>query len=197
MAGNERGLGDGGGGVLNSGNNGRIHWVIQPDRTNEMSQTNRVVQQVYVEVMPGVQSTHSRALHVRRGKKILQDLQNLNNTAINRAMVSFKGTRKKSAMTFVNHLGISQEDTMGPLWRQTLGRSLGSHDAAELVGGMCYGNGCRQETTRLQSIPCTTAEWSSLAHSECSTRHWLDPFPKEKCNFLSKIHGPSERELAN
>ena len=53
-------------------------------------------------------------------------------------------------MTFVECLGVSQEDTMeGPLWRETLGRSLASHDTTELVGGMCYGNGCRQETTRL------------------------------------------------
>ena len=136
-----------------------------------MSQTNRGVKEVYVEVMPGVQSTLSRALYVHRGKKVLQDLQNLNNTAMKSAMVSFKGARKTGAMTFVKHLGISQEDTMGTLWRQVLGRSLGSHDAAELVGGMCFGNGCQQETTRLQSIPCTTAEWSSLTHSECSTRH--------------------------
>ena len=61
-----------------------------------------------------------------------------------RAMVRFKGAREKSAMGFVEYLGVSQADTMeGPLWRETLGRSLGSHDAAELVGGMCRGNGCR------------------------------------------------------
>ena len=49
-------------------------------------------------------------------------------------------------MAFVECLGFSQEDTMeGPLWREALGRSLGSHDATELVGGMCHGNGCRQQ----------------------------------------------------
>ena len=47
-------------------------------------------------------------------------------------------------MACVECLGLSQEDTMeGPLWRETLGRSLGSHDAAELVGEMCHGNGFR------------------------------------------------------
>ena len=66
-------------------------------------------------------------------------------------------------MTFVKCLGVLQEDTMeGPLWRETLGRSLGSHDAAELVGGMCHGNGCRQETTRLHAISCTKTGWNSL-----------------------------------
>ena len=53
----------------------------------------------------------------------------------------------------------------GPLWREALGRSLGSHDATELVGGMCYGSGCRQETTRLHAISCTKTGWSSLTHN--------------------------------
>ena len=69
-------------------------------------------------------------------------------------------------MVFVECLGVSQEDTMeGPLWRDTLGRSLGSHDAAELVDGMCHGNGCRQETTRLHAISCTKTGWSFLTHN--------------------------------
>ena len=51
-------------------------------------------------------------------------------------------------MALVECLGVSQEDMVkGPLWRETLGRSLGSHNAADRVSGMCHGNGCRQETT--------------------------------------------------
>ena len=53
----------------------------------------------------------------------------------------------------------------GLLWRETLGRSLGSHDATELVGGMCHGKSCRQETTRLHAISCTKTGWSSLTHN--------------------------------
>ena len=69
-------------------------------------------------------------------------------------------------MVFVEGLGVSQEDTMeGPLWRATFGRSLGSHDAAELVGGMCHGNGCRQEITRVHAISSTKTGWSSLTHN--------------------------------
>ena len=61
-----------------------------------------------------------------------------------RAMVRFRRAREESAMTFVECLGVSQEDTMEvPLWRETLGRSLGSYGGAELVGGMCHGNGFR------------------------------------------------------
>ena len=30
-----------------------------------------------------------------------------------------------------------------------------------------------------------------------STRPWLDPFAKVKSSLLLKIHGPSDRELAN
>ena len=69
-------------------------------------------------------------------------------------------------MAFVECLGFSQEDTMGgPLLRETLGRSLGSHDATELVGGMCHGNDWRHETTRLYAISCTKTGWSSLTHN--------------------------------
>ena len=69
-------------------------------------------------------------------------------------------------MAFVECLGFSQEDTMeGPLWRETFGRSLGSHDVTELVGGICHGNGCRQETTRLHAISSLKTGWSSLTHN--------------------------------
>ena len=83
-----------------------------------------------------------------------------------RAMVRFRRVREKGAMAFVECLGVSQDDTMeGPLWRETLGRSLGLHDTAELVGGMCHDNGRRQETTCLHAISCTKPGWSSLTHN--------------------------------
>ena len=86
-----------------------------------------------VGVVPRVQSKLSRALHAHRGKKLLQDLQTQESAATKRAMVRFRGAREKGAMEFVECLGFSQEDTMeGPLWRETLGRSLESHDATEL-----------------------------------------------------------------
>ena len=129
----------------------------------ELSQTNRGVGGVRVGAVPRVQSKLSRALHAHRGKKLLQDFQTQESAAIKRAMVRFRGAREKGAMTFVECLGFSQEDTVeGPLWREILGRSLGSHDATELVGGMCHGNGFQQETTRLHAISCTKTGWSSL-----------------------------------
>ena len=110
--------------------------ATQSDREIELSQTNRGVGGVCVGVVPRVQSKLSRALHAHRGKKLLQDLQTQESAATKRAMVRFRGAREKGAMAFVECLGVSQEDTMeGPLWRETLGRSLGSHDATELVGG--------------------------------------------------------------
>ena len=69
-------------------------------------------------------------------------------------------------MAFVECLGFSQEDTIeGSLWKKTLGRSLGSYDATELVGRMCCDNGYRQETTRLHAISCTKTGGSSLTHN--------------------------------
>ena len=82
-------------------------------------------------VVPRVQSKLSRALHAHRGKKLLQDLQTQESAAKKRAIVRFRVAREKGATAFVECLGASQEDTMeGPLWRETLGRSLGSHDTA-------------------------------------------------------------------
>ena len=82
-----------------------------------------------------------------------------------RAMVRSRGAREKGAMAFVKNLGFSQVDTMeSPLWRETLGRSLGSHESAELVGGMCHGNGCLQEIPRLHAISCTKT--GELSHSQ-------------------------------
>ena len=78
-------------------------------------------------------------------------------------------------MAFVEHLGVSQKETRlsAPCGREILGRSLGSHDAAELVGGICHGNGCRQETTRPHAISCTKTGWSSLTHNRMTRRNLL------------------------
>ena len=172
--------------------------ATQSDREIELSQTNRGVGGVCVGVVPRVQSKLSRALHAHRGKKLLQDLQTQESAATKRAMVRFRGAREKGAMAFVECLGFSQEDTMeGPLWRETLGRSLGSHDATELVGGTCHGNGCRQETTRLHVISCSKPDGALSPTTGCSTRPWLDPFVRAKSSLWLKIHGPSDRELAN
>ena len=165
--------GGGGGGEVGRGGEcvgQREQWenplATQPDREIELSQTNRGVGGMCVGVVPRVRSKLPRALHAHRGKKLLQDLQTQESTTMKRAMVRFRGAQEKDAMRFVECLRASQEDTVeDPLWRETLGRSLGLHDAANLVGGMCHGNDCRQETTRLHAISSTTTEWSSLTQN--------------------------------
>ena len=47
-----------------------------------------------------------------RGKKLLQDLQNLDDTTMMRAIVRFRGARGKSAMGFLEYLEVPQADTM-------------------------------------------------------------------------------------
>ena len=139
--------------------------ATQSDREIEVSQTNRGVGGVCVGVVPRVQSK-LRAPSTHTVGRSSCKISKPKNTATKRAMVRFRGAREKGAMAFVELLGFSQEDTMkAPLWRETLGRSLGSHDATELVGGMCHGNGCRQETTRLHAISCSKTGWSSLTHN--------------------------------
>ena len=116
-------------------------------------------------VAPWVQSRLSRALHAHHGIKLLTDLRNQDGNTPRRVMMRFRGAWEKGVMAFVECQGISQEEIMeGCLWGETLGRSLGSHDAADPVGGMCYGYGCREETTSFHAISCSKTGWSSLTH---------------------------------
>ena len=163
----------------------------QSYRESELSQTNRGVGGVCVGVVPRVQSKLSHALHAHRGKKLLQDLQTQESAVTKRAMVRFRGAREKGAMAFVEYLGVSQEDTIeGPLWRETLGRSLGSHDATELVGGMCHGNGCRQETTHLHAISCSKTGWSSLTHNRVLHQALARSLRESKVQFVVEDTSP-------
>ena len=159
--------------------------ATQPEREIDLSQINRGVGGMCAGVVPRVQSKLSRALHAHRGKKLLQDLQTQESTAMKRAMVRLRGAREKGAMAFVECLGVSQEDTMeGPLWRETLGKSLGSHDAVELVGGVCHDNGCRQEITRLDAISCTKTGWSSLTHNQVLHQTLAQSLRESKVQFI-------------
>ena len=150
-------------------------------------------------VVPRVQSKLSGALHAHRGKKLLQNFQIQESTALKRAMVRFRGAREKGAMTFAECLRVSQKDTMeGPLWRETLGRSLRSHDAAELVGGMRHGNGYRKETTRLHAISCTKTGWSSLTYSRVLHQALARSLRESKVQLVVEDTWPfRERELAD
>ena len=190
-----RGEGGRGGGGVGQREQWEYMLATQPDREIELSQTNRGAAGVCVGVVPRAQAKLSRALHAHRGKKLLHDLQTQESATMKRAMVRFRGAREKGDMAFVECLGFSQEDTMeGPLWRETLGRSLGSHDATELVGGMCHGNGCRQETTRLHAISCTKTGWSSLTHNRVLHQALALSLRESKVRFVVEN---SDRKLAN
>ena len=148
-------------------------------------------------VIPRVQSKFSRALHAHRGKKLLQDLQTQESAAIKRAMVRFRGAREKGAMAFVECLGFSQEDTMeGPLWRETLGRSLGSHDATERVGGMCHRNCCRQETTRLHATSSRKTGCSSLTHNRMLHQALARSLRESKVQFVVEDTWPFRQRVS-
>ena len=124
-------------------------------------------------------------------EELLYDLQNLKHTTMKRAIVSFRGAREKRAMAFVECLGVLQVDTMeNPLRRETLGRSLESHDAPEFVGGMCHGNGCRQETTRLHGISSTKAEWSTLTHNRVLHQALARSLRESKVQFVAEDTWP-------
>ena len=67
---------------------------------------------------------------------------------------------------------------------KTLGRSLGSHDATELVGGMCHGSGCQHKTTRLYAISCTKTGWSSLTHNRVLHQALARSLRESKVQFV-------------
>ena len=69
------------------------------------------------------------------------------------------------------------------LWRETLGRNLGSY-AAEHVGGMCHDSGCRQKTTRLHAISCTTTRWSSIIHNRVLHQALARSLRESKVQFV-------------
>ena len=163
----------------------------KPDRENELSQTNRGIGEWCMGSVVRVRSKLLRALHAHRGKKLLEDLQNFESTAIKRFMVRFRGARRKGAMAFVECLGVSQEDTMkGFLLRETFGRSLPSHCAAERVDGICHGNDCQHETTRIHAISCTKTAWSSLIHSWVLHQALARSLRKSKVQFIVEDTGP-------
>ena len=171
--------------------------ATQPDREIELSQTNRGVGGVCVGVVPRVQSKLLRALHAHRGEKLLQDLQTQESAVMKRAMVRFRGALEKGAMAFVECMGVSQEDTMeGPLCKETLRRSLGSHDVAELVGEMCHGNSCRQETTRLHAISCTKTGWSSLTHNRVLHQALARSLRESKVQFVVEDTWPFQERAS-
>ena len=149
-------------------------------------------------VVPHVQSKLLRALHAHRGKKPLQDLQNLESTAMERAIVRFRGAQEKGAMAFVKCLGV----LLNTRW----GASCGGRPLAGAWGCMTRRNllvGCVMAMVTDKKPPVSTPylaqRWDGALSLTvgCSTRHWLDPFARSKSSLLLKTHGPSERELAD
>ena len=79
---------------------------------------------------------------------------------------------------------------------ETLGRSLGSHDATELVDGMCHGNGCRQETTRLHAISCSKTRWSSLTHNRVLHQALARSLRESKVQFVVEDTWPFRQKAS-
>ena len=81
----------------------------------------------------------------------------------------------------------------GPLWRENLGRSLGSHDATEPVGEMCHGNGCLQETIRFHAISCTKTGCSPLTHNRVLHQALARSLRGSKVQFVVEDTWPFRR----
>ena len=87
-------------------------------------------------------------------------------------MLRFRGAREKGAMVFVECLGVSQENIMEVyLWREPLGRSLGSHAAVELVDEMCHGNNAGKKPPASTPYPAQKRDRALSPTIECSIWH--------------------------
>ena len=103
-------------------------------------------------------------LQARRGAKHFKDLRNQESNTTKEAMVRFWWARENGALTFVNCTSISQDTMEDSLSRETLSRSLGSHDVVKPAGGMYHGSSWRKQTTRVNAISGTKAGQSSFIH---------------------------------
>ena len=75
-------------------------------------------------------------------------------------------------------------------------RTPGSHDAAESVGGMCHGNGCQQESTRLHAISCTRTEWSFLTHNRVLHQALARSLHESKIHFVVEDTWPFQERAS-
>ena len=166
----------------------------QPGREIETRQTNRGVGGVCVGVSPRVQSKLSRALHVNRGKKLLQVLQNLKSTAMKRAMVRFRKAREKGAMTFVECLETSKKTR----WRDPCGGTpyvgvWGHIMRRNVLVGCVMAMVAGKKPSAFAPYLAQRRDGALSPTTGCSIRRWLDFFAREKFSLLLKIRGPSEK----
>ena len=62
-----------------------------------------------------------------------------------------------------------------------------------LFGGMCHGNGCRQETTRLHAISCSKTGWSSLTHNRVLHQALARSLRESKVQFVVEDTWPFQQ----
>ena len=85
----------------------------------------------------------------------------------------------------------------GTLQRENLSRSLGSYDAAGLLVGSVMAMLAVKKPPNSTLYPVQRRNGALSPIIKCSTRHWLDPFAREKSGLSLKTYCPSERELAD
>ena len=114
--------------------------------------TQRRRQGEHLGMVPGVQSKICQITHRKKATDLLHQLRTeaQDHPSAKRAFVRFLGARNKGAVAFVECQGRSHFDTMEPtLWREALGRTLGTHDTTTRIGGTCQATGCMEETNTL------------------------------------------------
>ena len=173
--------------------------ATQPDGTeDERTRTKRSARRECVGLCPGYNRSSRASFTHTVGPNSWKTSETKRTTHRRQRWSDFEGTREKGAMAFVECLGVSQEDTMeGSPWRETLGRSLdhtmrrnqSAGHATVTVAGKRPLASMLFRAQRRDGAPSPTTEYF--------TTLWLDPFARARFSVSSKIHGHSNREVAD
>lgn len=99
------------------------------------------------------------------GNGLLQGLRTQQGFQAKLCLIRYRG-----AISFLECQGRMRFDIMqAPLYRETLGKILGSHDAENPLEGPFYANSYNQETARGYTLVGMQTEVSSLAHNHILT----------------------------
>ncbi|CAB1119293.1 unnamed protein product [Ectocarpus sp. CCAP 1310/34] len=120
----------------------------------------------------GAQALHFETLHAAVRHMVETDLQKVvgEETPKKRALIRLEEAKGKGVLSWLTTQGLSADERMLPdLYRESIGRVLGSHDRADCNTGKLCGAGallpCKDRLSRAHSLVCTKTGASTFLHN--------------------------------
>ncbi|CAB1112857.1 unnamed protein product [Ectocarpus sp. CCAP 1310/34] len=120
----------------------------------------------------GAQALLSKPLHAAVRHMVETDLQKVvgEETPKKRALIRLEEAKGKGVLSWLTTQGLSADERMLPdLYRESIGRVLGSHDRADCNTGKLCGAGallpCKDRLSRAHSLVCTKTGASTFLHN--------------------------------